>query len=62
MKQGCQACVQPSNLEDQVSVFISPSGWFTQLYVQALSCLFIAFYDLQGYGGNILSLLHMGST
>jgi hypothetical protein len=31
-----------------------------QLYPQAPGSLFIAFYDLQGYGGGILTHLHMG--
>jgi hypothetical protein len=39
------------NLEDQVTVFMSPSDRVAQLYPQALGSLFIAFYNLQGYGG-----------
>jgi hypothetical protein len=45
-------------LEDQVSVFMSPSDKMAHLHHQALGSLFIAFYDLQGYGGSILTHLH----
>jgi hypothetical protein len=31
-----------------------------QLYPQAPGSLFIAFYNSQGYGGGILTSLHMG--
>jgi hypothetical protein len=41
------------NLEGQVPVFISPRKMVTQLYPQALGSLFVAFYDSQGYGGDI---------
>jgi hypothetical protein len=47
------------NLVDQVSVFTSPSDRMAQLYPHALGSLFVAFYDLQGYGGGILTYLHM---
>jgi hypothetical protein len=40
------------NLEGQVPVFVS------QLYPQALSSLFVASYDSQGYGGGIRNRLH----
>jgi hypothetical protein len=46
------------NLEDQASVFMSPSDRLVQLYYQALGSLFVAFYDSQGYGGGILTRLH----
>jgi hypothetical protein len=46
------------NLEDQVPVFISPWNRVTQLYPQALSSLFVASYDPQGYGGGIRPRLH----
>jgi hypothetical protein len=39
-----------SNLDGQVSVFISPRNRVGRLYSQALE-LFVAFYDSQGYGG-----------
>jgi hypothetical protein len=50
------------NLEDQVSVFTSPSDRVAQLYPQALDSLFVAFYDSQGYGGGFLTRFHMGSS
>jgi hypothetical protein len=47
------------NLEDQSLAFISPSNKVAQLYPQALGSLFVAFYDSQGYGGGILTCLHV---
>jgi hypothetical protein len=41
------------NLEDQVSVFISPRNRVAQFYPQALASLFVTSYDSQGYGGSI---------
>jgi hypothetical protein len=38
---------------------MSPSERVAQLYPQAPGSLSIAFYDSQGYGGGILTLLHM---
>jgi hypothetical protein len=46
-------------LEDLVSVFISPSERVA-LYHQARGYISIAFNDSQGYGGSILTHLHMG--
>jgi hypothetical protein len=37
-----------------------PSNRVAQFYSQALDSLFVVFYDLQGYGGGILTCLHMG--
>jgi hypothetical protein len=51
-------CPTP-NLEDQVPIFMSSSDRVAQLYPQAQCFLFITFYDLQGYGGGILTHLHM---
>jgi hypothetical protein len=50
------------NLEGQVLVFtsISPRNRVTQLYLQALGSLFVAFYDSQGYGGDIGTRHHAG--
>jgi hypothetical protein len=48
------------NLEGQVPVFISPRKRVAQLYPQALSSLFVASYDSQGYGRGILTRLHTG--
>jgi hypothetical protein len=48
------------NLEGQVTVFISPRNSVARLYSQALSSLFVASYDSQGYGGGIRPRLHMG--
>jgi hypothetical protein len=42
-----------SNLEGQYPVFISPTDRLIQLYPQAIGSLFIAFYELQGYGSDI---------
>jgi hypothetical protein len=49
-----------SNLEDQISVFTSPSDRVVQLYRQAPGFLFVAFYDSQDYNGGILTHLHRG--
>jgi hypothetical protein len=48
------------NLEDQVSVFMSPSDRVAQLNPQAPGSLFVTFYDSQGYSGGILTSLYMG--
>jgi hypothetical protein len=48
------------NLEGQVPVFIFSRKRVTQLYPQASGSLFVASYDLQGYGGNIRPRLHTG--
>jgi hypothetical protein len=48
------------NLEDQVSAFMSPSDKVAQLYPQASGSFFVAFYDLQGYGGGILTRQYTG--
>jgi hypothetical protein len=48
------------NLEDQVSVFMSSRHRVAQLYPQAPGSLFVAFYDSQGYGGDIRPRLHKG--
>jgi hypothetical protein len=50
------------NLEDQVPVFISPRNKVTQLYPRALGSLFAASYSSQGYGGLILTRLHIGRS
>jgi hypothetical protein len=47
------------NLEDQVPVFISPRNRVTQLYPQVLGSLFVASYDLHGYGVTELSLSYI---
>jgi hypothetical protein len=47
------------NLEDQVSVFMSPSDRVAQLYPLPLDSLFVVFYDSQDYGGGILN--HQGT-
>jgi hypothetical protein len=48
------------NVGDQVSVYMFRSARVAQLYPQALGSLFVAFYDSQGYGGDILTRLHTG--
>jgi hypothetical protein len=47
-------------LEGQVPVFISPRNWVAQLYTPAPGSLFVASYDLQGYGACIRLRLHTG--
>jgi hypothetical protein len=46
------------NLEEQVSVFMSPSDKMVWLYPQAPGSLFVALYDPQGCGGGFLNRLH----
>jgi hypothetical protein len=48
------------NLEGQVPVFISSRNRVAQLNPQALSSLFLASYDSQGYGGGIRARLNTG--
>jgi hypothetical protein len=49
--------------ENQISVFISPSDGVAQVYPQAAGSLFVAFYDSQGYGGDIANpLAHIETT
>jgi hypothetical protein len=50
----------PPNLEDQVPVFIFSRNRVSQLYPQALGSLFVASYDLKGYGGGIRTGLPTG--
>jgi hypothetical protein len=47
------------NMNDQVSVSMSPSDRVDQLYPQTLGSFFVAFYDSQGYAGGIFTRLHM---
>jgi hypothetical protein len=49
------------DLEGQVPVYISPKDWLAQLYPWALGSLAVASYDLQGYSGDILTHLHIGT-
>jgi hypothetical protein len=51
-------CAQPTTWGVQVSVIISPSDKWAQLYPQALGSVFVAFYDFKSYGGGILTHLH----
>jgi hypothetical protein len=46
------------NLEAQVLVFTSRINRVANLYPLALGSLFVASYDSQGYGGDILIRLH----
>jgi hypothetical protein len=48
------------NLEGQVPLFISPRNRVAQLYPQALSSFFVAFFDSHGYGGGIRTRLQAG--
>lgn len=45
----------PPNLEDQITVFVSPSYRMTKIYPKALGPLSVAFCDPQGYDGGILT-------
>jgi hypothetical protein len=47
-------------MEGQVPVFISHKKRVAQIYPQALGSLFVAFYDAQGYGGDMRTRLHAG--
>jgi hypothetical protein len=38
---------------------MSPNDRMGQLYPQALGSIFVAFYDLQVYGGSLLTYLHI---
>jgi hypothetical protein len=48
------------NLQGQIPVFIFPWNREAQLYPRALSSLSVVSYDLQGWGGGILTRLHTG--
>jgi hypothetical protein len=50
------------NIEGQVPVFILPRNRVAQLYPRALGSLFVASYDSQDNGGDILSCLHTGQV
>jgi hypothetical protein len=50
------------NLEGQVPILIFPRNRVARLHTQALDSLFIASYDVQGYGGGIRPRLHIGVT
>jgi hypothetical protein len=41
---------------------MSPKEMMAQLYPQVLCSPFVAFYDLQGYGGGIPAFLNTGKT
>jgi hypothetical protein len=58
-EQGCQPCVQPLTWRTK-SLYLCPpvTGW--SLIHKALGSLSVAFYDSRGYGGGILTHLHMG--
>jgi hypothetical protein len=49
-------------MEGQVPVFISPRNKVAELYLRALSSLYVASYDSQGYRGGILTSLHARQT
>jgi hypothetical protein len=56
--RGRSSILHPTpNLEDHVSIFMSPMTGCAQLYPQAPGLLFFAFYDSQGYGGDIATRL-----
>jgi hypothetical protein len=47
-----------ASAEDNIPVFMSTSDRVALLYPQAPHSLFITYYDLQGYGGGVLTHLH----
>jgi hypothetical protein len=49
------------NQEGQVPVFISPRNRVAQFYPHALASLFVASYNLQGYGGGNQTRIHARS-
>jgi hypothetical protein len=59
--QVLQLCLQLTNLENQVPVFMSASDMAAQLYPQAQGSLYVAFCHSQGYGGAILTHLYKGN-
>jgi hypothetical protein len=60
-EQSRQLCVQPPNLEDQVSESMFLSDRETQLYPQTPDSLFVVFYDSQGYDVGVLNRHHTES-
>jgi hypothetical protein len=63
-EQGRQPLCPTPNLEDQVSVCLPPPprDRVGQVYPQALGSGLFAFDGAQGYGGGILTRLHMGKS
>jgi hypothetical protein len=41
-------------------IYIIYSTYMAHIYPRALGSLSVASYDSQGYGGGIISILHMG--
>jgi hypothetical protein len=60
-EQGRQPCVQPSTWRTR-SLYLCPrvTGWLRYI-PQAPGSLLIAFYNSRGYGGSILTCLHVGT-
>jgi hypothetical protein len=52
--------VIPPGTDFQVPVLLCSRNRVTQIYPRALGSLSVVSYDLQGYGGGILSRLHTG--
>jgi hypothetical protein len=50
-----------TNLEVQVSIFISTKNRVAQLYPQALGSPFVASYDSQGYGSSIIACVFVAA-
>jgi hypothetical protein len=50
------------NMEGQVPAFVFLGERVTQLYPQAMSSIFVASYDSQGYGLYIRTRLHTGQV
>jgi hypothetical protein len=61
-EQGRQPCVQPPTWRTRSLYLGPPRNRVAQSYLQAPGSLFVAFYDLQGYGGytSILTRLQTG--
>jgi hypothetical protein len=47
------------NLEGQVPIFVSPKNRVVQLYSRAPDSLFVASYDSQDFGEDVLTCLHL---
>jgi hypothetical protein len=58
-EQGRQPCVQPPAWRIK-SLYLCPPVTVAQLYSQTPGSLLVAFYNLQGYNGGIITNLHTG--
>jgi hypothetical protein len=58
-EQGREPRVQPPSGGSDLCIYVHDDG-VAHLYPQAPSSLFFVFYDSQGFGGGILTRLHVG--